>query len=46
MSNLKKGIRDAKAAYKRRVEHHFGDSDPRQAWQGIHHITSKAAALA
>lgn len=29
--NLKKGIRDAKAAYRRRIENLFGNSDPRWA---------------
>lgn len=39
--NLKKGIKDAKAAYKRKIENHFSNSDPRQAWQGIRHITGQ-----
>ena len=30
-------IRDAKAAYKWRIEDHFGNWDPRRAWQGIRH---------
>lgn len=38
-AKLKKGIKDAKAAYKRKIENHFSNSDPRQAWQGIRHIT-------
>ncbi len=38
-ANLKKGLKDAKAAYKRKIEVLFSSSDPRQAWQGIRHIT-------
>lgn len=37
-SKLKRGIRDAKVAYKQRIERHFEDSNPRRAWQGIRHI--------
>lgn len=40
--NLKKGIRDSKAAYKRRIEDHFGNSDPRWAWQ--RYLTSPGKA--
>lgn len=36
---LKRGIRDAKAAYKRRIEGHFDSLDSRRAWQGMRHIT-------
>lgn len=39
-ANLKKGIREAKAAYKRKIEDHFTNNDPRQVWQGIQHITN------
>ncbi|KAJ8366707.1 hypothetical protein AAFF_G00345100 [Aldrovandia affinis] len=39
-SKLKRGIRDAKAAYRRRIEGHFEDSNPRRAWQGIRQITN------
>lgn len=39
--NLKKGIRDAKVAYRQRIENHFSNSDPHQAWQGIRHITGQ-----
>ncbi|RXN37263.1 RNA-directed DNA polymerase from mobile element jockey-like protein [Labeo rohita] len=39
--NLKKGIRDAKVAYKQKIENHFNNSDPRWAWQGIRHITGQ-----
>lgn len=37
-SELKRSIRDAKTAYRRRIEGHFENSDPRRAWQGIQHI--------
>lgn len=40
-TNLRKGIRDAKAAYKQRIENHFCNSDPHRAWQGIRHITGQ-----
>ncbi|KAJ8394330.1 hypothetical protein AAFF_G00047370 [Aldrovandia affinis] len=39
-SKLKKGIRDTKAAYRRRIESHFEDSNPRRAWQGMRQITN------
>lgn len=39
-ANLKKGIRDAKAAHKRKIEDHFNNNDPRRVWQGIQHITN------
>ncbi|KAJ8392596.1 hypothetical protein AAFF_G00074740 [Aldrovandia affinis] len=39
-SKLKRGIRDAKAAYRKRIESHFEDSNPRRAWQGIRQITN------
>lgn len=38
-ANLKKDIKDAKAAYKRKIEDHFDNSDSHRAWQGIRHIT-------
>ncbi|KAK0142423.1 hypothetical protein N1851_019868 [Merluccius polli] len=38
-ANLKRGIKDAKAAYKQKIEDLFSSSDPRRAWQGIRHIT-------
>ena len=37
-ANLKRGIMDAKAAYKQKIEDLFSSSDPRRAWQGIRHI--------
>ena len=39
-ASLKKGIRDAKAAHKRRIEDHFNNNNPRRAWQGIQQITN------
>ena len=38
-ASLKKGIRDAKAAHKRRIEDHF-NNNPQRAWQGIQQITN------
>ncbi|XP_036390580.1 A disintegrin and metalloproteinase with thrombospondin motifs 17-like [Megalops cyprinoides] len=38
--NLKKGIRCAKAAYKKRIEGHFTNRNPAHVWQGIQHITN------
>lgn len=39
-ADLKRGIKDAKEAYKRKTEDHFSDNNPRQVWQGIQHITN------
>lgn len=44
-TNLRKGIRDAKAVYKQRIENHFCNSDPRRAWQGIRHITGQTNTI-
>lgn len=38
-SNLRRGIRVAKAAYKRRIEDCFKNNDSRQVWRGVQHIT-------
>ena len=38
-ANLKRGIKDAKAAYKQKIKDLFSSSDPHRAWQGICHIT-------
>ena len=38
--DLKRAIREAKQDYKRKIEDHFTDNDPRWAWQGIKHITN------
>lgn len=39
-ANLKRGIRDAKATHKRKIEVHFTNNDPRLVWQGVQHITN------
>lgn len=39
-ADLKRGIREAKAAHKEKIENHFSDNNPRQVWQGIQSITN------
>ena len=39
-ADLKRGIREAKIAYKNSIEDHLSKSNPRQVWQGIQHITN------
>lgn len=39
-SNLKKGINEAKASYRRRIEGHFSEGDSRRIWQGIKYLTN------
>lgn len=39
-ANLMRGIREAKAAFRRRMEDHLSSNNTRQAWQGVQHITS------
>ncbi len=39
-ANLKRGIREAKAANRRKKEDHLSSNNTRQAWQGVQHITS------
>ncbi|KAK7909460.1 hypothetical protein WMY93_014144 [Mugilogobius chulae] len=39
-SNLKRGIKSAKAAQKDKIESHFREGDPRRVWQGIQHLTN------
>lgn len=39
-SNLKLGIKEAKAAYWRKIEGHFSKRDVRCVWQGIQQITN------
>ena len=39
-ANLKRGIRTAKSAYKRKIEDHFTEKDPRKMWQGLQHLTN------
>lgn len=34
-SNIKKGIKEAKAAYRRRIDGHFSEGDSWRVWQGI-----------
>ncbi len=38
--NLKRGIKTAKLAYKRRIEGHFTGNNTRRVWQGVQHITN------
>lgn len=37
---LRKGMKNAKLAYKRKIEDHFTVNDPRKMWQGTNHITN------
>ncbi len=39
-ANLRRGIREAKTAYKRRNEDHFSSNNIRQVWQGVQSITN------
>lgn len=39
-SNPKRGIREAKADYKRKIEYCFKSNNSRQVWQGVQHITN------
>lgn len=39
-ANLKRGIREAKAAYRRKIEDHFHSSNMRQVWEGVQHMTN------
>ena len=39
-SNLKSDIKEAKAAYKRKIGGHFNEGDPRHIWQGIQNLTN------
>ncbi|XP_039616695.1 uncharacterized protein LOC120533797 [Polypterus senegalus] len=38
-ANLKRGVREAKAAYRRRIKDHLRSNNTRQVWQGVQHIT-------
>ncbi|KAM4570532.1 scavenger receptor cysteine-rich type 1 protein M130 [Fundulus diaphanus] len=38
-AELKRGIKKAKHHYKRKVEDHFSNSDPRRMWQGLQILT-------
>jgi len=37
---LRRGIKEAKEAYKRKIEEHFTENNPMKMWQGIQHITN------
>jgi len=39
-SNLKRGIREAKSNYRRRIEEHLGSNNSRQVWQGVQYLTN------
>lgn len=39
-ANQKRGIREVKAAYRRRIEDCFQNNNSRQVWQGVQHITN------
>ncbi|KAL1021005.1 hypothetical protein UPYG_G00007490 [Umbra pygmaea] len=39
-ANLKRGIREAKADYRRRIEEHLSSNNSRQVWQGVQHLTN------
>ncbi len=38
--DLKRGIREAKAAQRTRIEDCFQSNNPRQVWQGVQHMTN------
>ncbi|XP_024121111.1 uncharacterized protein LOC112142095 [Oryzias melastigma] len=39
-TNLRRGIRKAKADYRRKIEHHLDSNDNRQVWQGVQQLTN------
>ncbi|XP_051980726.1 uncharacterized protein LOC127642004 [Xyrauchen texanus] len=39
-ANLKRGIKNAKLVYKRKIEDHFTRNNTRRVWQGEQHITN------
>lgn len=39
-ADLKRGIKEAKEAYKKIIEDHLTHNDPRRVWQGLQHITN------
>jgi len=39
-SKLKTGIKEAKAANRRKIKRHFNEGDPWRVWQGIQHHTN------
>lgn len=44
-ADLKRGIRDAKRVYKRRIEEHFSDNNTRRVWQGVQQITNYKGSI-
>lgn len=42
-ANLKRGIRQAKRDYRRRIEDHLESNNSRQVWQGVQHLTNYTA---
>ena len=39
-ANLKKGIREAKAEYRSKIEDHLQSNNTREVWQGVQHLTN------
>ena len=39
-ADLRRGIKKAKADYRRRIEDHLSENNPRQVWQGIQQLTN------
>ena len=39
-ANLKRGIREAKAEHKRKIEDHLQSNNTREVWQGVQHLTN------
>lgn len=39
-ANLKRGIREAKSMYRRKIEDHLDSHNSRQVWQGVQHLTN------
>ncbi|KAK3538268.1 hypothetical protein QTP70_033525 [Hemibagrus guttatus] len=44
-ANLKRGLREAKSDYRRRIEDHLNSNNSRQVWQGVQHLTNYRANL-
>ncbi|KAK3548144.1 hypothetical protein QTP70_004852 [Hemibagrus guttatus] len=44
-ANLKRGIREAKSDYRRRIEDHLNSNNSRQVCQGVRHLTNYRANL-
>jgi hypothetical protein len=40
MANLDRGIKEAKAEYKGKIEDCFRSNDSRRVWQGVQHVTN------